>query len=288
MSTHRESTKLIGTVAVGLIVYALSNIQCASQTPDSVAIPKAGLEKLESAVSSVAEALRAIRPAPTSTQTAQSTSSPPSNADQLALDPDTTATTSQVFLEGRWITEWPRETVTIELGRVEDRRYHDGKLRPESDGTYTLTDDHYGPCYYNIAVSPDHNKMFWVPVAKEILPKAVVSVTSCRPATIFVRIRDCCGEQNRDRDCCGERHRDVDCCSERHRDRDCCGERHRDRECCGERHRDRDCCGERHRDRECCFERGAARTSHIAVAPAVPSIPPVPLTAVITRRADLF
>ena len=233
-----ESTKLIGTVATGLIVYALSIVQCASQTPDSVAIPKSGWEKLESAINSVAEAVKAIRPTPTSTQTVQSSSPPPSSAAyQLVEDPDPAVTTSQVYLEGKWITEWPRDAIEIELGRVEDRRYHDGKLRPESDGTYTLTDDHYSPCYYNIALSHDHNKMFWVPILRKSPPPtsaaAPVPVTECRPATIFSRIRNCCGEH-----------------------RDCCGERYRDRDCCGERHRDRECCGERHRDRDCCFERG--------------------------------
>src|SRR5713226_4786176 len=259
MSTFKRSTKLIGAVGLGLCLYALSIVQCASQTPDSIVIPKAGWERLQSAIDGVADAMRAIRsaPTPTPTQTIQSTSPSPSTAaNQLAQDPDPPVTTSQVYLEGKWVTEWPKDTIPIELGRVEDPRYHGGKLSPQYDGTYELTADHYSPCYYNIALSPDHNTMFWVPTNntnKKPPPNAVLPVIGCRPATMFYLIRDCCGE--RDRDCCGERHRDRDCCGERHRDRDCCGERHRDRDCCGERHRDRDCCGERHRDRDRCGER---------------------------------
>jgi hypothetical protein len=252
MSTFNCSTKLIGAVGLGLCLYGLSIVQCASQTPDSIVIPKAGWERLQSAIDGVADAMRAIRsaPTPTTTQTIQSTSPPPSDAaNQLAHDPDPPVTTSQVYLEGKWVTEWPKDTILIELGRVEDQRYHGGQLSPQYDGTYKLTADQYSPCYYNIALSPDHNTMFWVPTnntnKKPPPPNAVLPVTGCRPATMFYLIRDCCGE--RDRDCCVERHRDRDCCGERHRDRDCCGERHRDRDCCGERHRDRDCCGERGR-----------------------------------------
>src|SRR5229473_3299906 len=249
MSTFKCSTKLIGAAGLGLCLYALSIVQCASQTPDSIVIPKAGWERLQSAIDGVADAMRAIRsaPTPTPTQTIQSTSPSPSTAaNQLAQDPDPPVTTSQVYLEGKWVTEWPKDTILIELGRVEDLRYHGGKLSPQYDGTYELTADHYSPCYYNIALSPDHNTMFWVPTNntnKKPPPNAVLPVIGCRPATMFYLIRDCCGE--RDRDCCGERHRDRDCWGERHRDRDCWGERHRDRDCCGERHRDRDCCGER-------------------------------------------
>ena len=246
MSTFKCSAKLIGALGFGLFLYALSIVQCASQTADSIAIPKAGWERLQSAIDGVADAMRSIRsaPAPTPAETIQSTSPPPSTAaDQLALDPDPSVTTSQVYLEGRWVTEWPKDTILIELGRVEDARYHGGKLSPQSDGTYVLTSDQYGPCYYNIALAPDHDTMLWVPANKKPLTNAALPVTSCRPATMFYLIRDCCGERHRDRDCC-ERHRDRDCC-ERHRDRDCC-ERHRGRDCC-EQHRDRDCCGERGR-----------------------------------------
>ncbi len=170
-------TKLIGAVAIGLIVYGSWIVQCASQ------------------------------PA---------------------------VTTSQVYLEATWATEWPRERITIDLGRVEDLRFHDevGRLNPEPDGTYRLTGANYY-CYYHISVSPNRNKMSWVP--SQPAPGAPAMTPGCRPATIFYRIRD--AEEHRDRDCCGERHRDRDCCGERHRDRDCCGERHRDRDCCGERGR---------------------------------------------------
>ena len=100
--------KLIGTVAVGVIVYVSSIVQGASQTTDSVAIPKTSWEKLETAISGVAEALRAIRPAQASTQSVQTTSPPASTtANQLAQDSELPATTTQVYLEGKWVTEWP-------------------------------------------------------------------------------------------------------------------------------------------------------------------------------------
>ena len=266
MSTLRRSIKLTGTVAVGLIVYASSIVQCASQTPDNVAIPKAAWERLESAINAVTGAIRAIRPTSTPAQptTLQPTPTPPPTAAseflsaQASEQPTTGAITPtpQVYLEGKWVTEWPKERIKIEFGRVEDRMFHDGQLSPEPDGTYLLTADHYAECRYHIALSHDRHKMFWVPApGGVVILDAKPVVNKCRPATIFSRIRECCGEELRDRDCCGERRRDRECCSEEHRDRDCCGERHRDRDCCGERHRDRDCCGERHRDRDCCGER---------------------------------
>jgi hypothetical protein len=257
------TTKLIGTVAAGLIVYASSIVQGVSQTPDSVSIPKRSWETLESAISGVAEALRGITLAQTSMQSVQPTSpSASTTANQLMHDSELPATTTQVYLEGKWVTEWPWETVTIASTRVEDPRYPGGKLSPEFDGTYRLTTEHHSVCYYNIALSPDRNKMFWVPANKKLLTNTVVSVLGCRPSTIFYRIRD--GEDHRDRDCCVERHREVDCCVERRREVDCCGERrrqvdcclerHREVDCCGGRHRERDCCGERHRERDCCVE----------------------------------
>jgi hypothetical protein len=253
-------TKLIGMVAVGLIVYASSIVQSASQTPDSVAIPKTSWEKLESAINGVAEAFRAIRSAQTPMLSAQSpaaqslavqSTSPPAStaANQLIQDYELPATTTQVYLEGKWETEWPWEIVKIKSARVEDPRYPGGRLTPEFDGTYRLTAEPYGACYYNIALSPDRNKMFWVPTNntnRKPLTNAVVSGVSCRPATIFYRVRECCGERHGDRDCCGE-HRVRECCGERRGDRDCCAEQHRVRECCGERRGDRDCCGERRR-----------------------------------------
>ena len=100
MRTFKCSTKLIGAVGLGLCLYALSIVQCASQTPDSIQIPKAGWERLQSAIDGVADAMRAIRSAPTPTQTIQSTSPPPSTAaNQLAHDPDPPVTTSQVYLD---------------------------------------------------------------------------------------------------------------------------------------------------------------------------------------------
>src|SRR5262245_9724340 len=172
-------TKLIDMVAVGLIVYASSIIQSASQTPDSVAIPKTSWEKLESAINGVAEAFRTIRSAQTPMLAAQSlaaqslaaqslvaqSTSPPAStaANQLIQDSELPATTTQVYLEGKWETEWPWETVKIKSARVEDPRYPGGKLTPEFDGTYRLTAEPHGACYYNIALSPDRNKMFWVP-----------------------------------------------------------------------------------------------------------------------------
>ena len=271
MSTLRRSIKLTGTVAVGLIVYASSIVQCASQTPDNVAIPKAAWERLESAINAVSGAIRAIRPTSTPTQptTPQPTPTPTTTSEFLSaqdFEPiQSTAgaiiPTPQVYLEGKWVTEWPKERIKIEFGHVEDRMFHDGQLSPEPDGTYALTADHYAECRYHIALSHDRHKMFWVP-APSLAPEVVIVdkdkkpiVNKCRPATIFSRIGECCGEEHRDRDCCAERHRDRDCCAERHRIRECCGERHRDRDCCDERRRDRDCCGERRRDRDCCGER---------------------------------
>jgi hypothetical protein len=258
------TTKLIGAAAVGVIVYVSSIVQGASQTTDTVAIPKTSWEKLESAISGVAEALRAIRPAQASTQSVQTTSPPASaTANQVLQDSELPASTAQVYLEGKWVTEWPWEAVTIASTHVEDPRYPGGKLSTEFDGTYRLTTEHHSACYYDIALSPDHNKMFWVPTNKKVLTNAAVSVLGCRPATIFYRIRngeaprdrDCCVERLRERDCCGERRRQVDCCVERHREGDCCGERRRQVDCCVERHREGDCCGERRRHVDCCVER---------------------------------
>src|SRR5262249_37188880 len=156
-------------VAVGLIVYASSITQSASQTPDSVAIPKTSWEKLESAINGVAEAFRTIRSAQTpmlaaqplaaqplaaqslvaQSLVAQSTSTPASTAaNQLIQDSELPATTTQVYLEGKWETEWPWETVKIKSARVEDPRYPGGKLTPEFDGTYRLTAEPHGACYY--------------------------------------------------------------------------------------------------------------------------------------------
>ena len=50
MSTIKRSTKRIGTVVLGLSFYALMIVQCASQTSDSVSVPRAAWEKLENAI----------------------------------------------------------------------------------------------------------------------------------------------------------------------------------------------------------------------------------------------
>jgi type IV secretory pathway TrbL component len=89
------TTKLISTLAVGVIVYASSIVQGASQVADSVAIPKTSWEKLGSAISGVAEALRAIRPAQASTQSVQTTSPPASTtANQVVQESELPATTT--------------------------------------------------------------------------------------------------------------------------------------------------------------------------------------------------
>jgi len=60
MRTIRYSTKRLGTVVLGLSFYALSIVQCVSQTSDSVLVPRAALESLESAIQGVAEAMKTI------------------------------------------------------------------------------------------------------------------------------------------------------------------------------------------------------------------------------------
>jgi hypothetical protein len=103
--------RIIGTVVLGLSFYALSIVQCGSQTSDSVSIPRAAWEQLESAIHGVAEAMRAISSAqtPTPTQKIQPTSQPPSTAtSELAQDPDPPVTTSQVYLD-RDCCERPRD-----------------------------------------------------------------------------------------------------------------------------------------------------------------------------------
>ena len=90
------------TVVLGLSFYALSIVQCDSQTSDSVSIPRAAWEQLESAIHDVAEAMRAISSAqtPTPTQKIEPTSQPPSTAtSELAQGPDPPVTTSQVYLD---------------------------------------------------------------------------------------------------------------------------------------------------------------------------------------------
>jgi hypothetical protein len=266
-------TKLIGTVALGLIVYGLWIVQCAAQTSDSIAIPKTAWERLEQAITAVSSAITAIRPTsaaaqpttarPSPTPTAISDARGQADAEPATPEPATGAIipTPQVYLEGAWLTEWPKDGIRIELGYVEDRMFHDGQLSPNTDGTYALAADGYAICSYHISLSPDRHKMFWVPVSSPVLTSAPATtelVRKCRPATVFSRIieehrdRDCCGDHRRDRDCCSDHRRDRDCCGDHRRDRDCCGDHRRDRDCCSDHRRDRDCCSDHRRDRDCC------------------------------------
>ncbi len=254
MSTHRKCVQLISTVAVMLVVYASSIVPCTSQTSDNVVISKSGWSQLQNAINNVVDAIRTIGSAPMPAQVAPSTSqalaqaTPSTPGSRLEAFADGSLAEALIFdsktspekLEGKWRAGWKHDIVRIEEhGQVRDEAYYhdDGALRlqPQPDGTFKLLIDSESLCHYNIALSPDRKKMVWVPI-KDIAPiKIDAGSFTCRPATDFYRILECCGE--RDRDCCGERRRE--CCGERHRE--CCGERHRD--CCGERHRD--CCGER-------------------------------------------
>jgi hypothetical protein len=245
MSTHRECAQLISTVAVVLVVYASSIVPCTSQTYDDVVISKSGWNQLQSAIYSVVDVISTIGSAPTPPQVAPSTSptlaqaTPSTPGSRLEAFADASEAEALIFdsktspkkLEGKWRAGWKHDIVGIqEHGQVEDGAYyHEGNLRlqPQPDGTFKLLIDSEPLCHYNIALSPDRKKMVWVPI-KDIAPKKIDGGSfTCRPATDFYRILECCGE--RDRECCGER--DRDCCVERHRD--CCVERHRD--CCVER-----------------------------------------------------
>jgi hypothetical protein len=53
MSLLSLSTKRLGTAVLGLSFYTLSIGHCAAQTSDSVSIPRASWERLESAISGV-------------------------------------------------------------------------------------------------------------------------------------------------------------------------------------------------------------------------------------------
>jgi len=197
-----RSIKLIGIVGAGLCLYVWSIVQCASQTPDSIAIPKAAWEQLEDAINSISSAIKEIRtaPSPTISSPTQPTAiirpSPTPEQTQPATAP--MIPTPQVYLEGTWFTEQPKERVTITSGFVEDRSFHDGQLSLESDGIYALTDKHHkdDTCYYNIALSADYKKMFWAPAMENYETNTRVAL-GCRPATIFHRIRDCCVEERR-------------------------------------------------------------------------------------------
>src|SRR6266566_3317524 len=186
------------TVILGLSFYALSIVQCDSQTSDSVSIPRAAWEQLESAIHDVAEAMRAISSAqtPTPTQKIEPTSQPPSTAtSELVQGPDPPVTTSQVYLD-RDCCERHRYR-----GCCEPHRYR-GCCEPHRDRGCCEPHRDRGCC------EPHRDR------------------GCCEPH----RGRDCC-ERPRDRDCC-ERHRYRGCC-EPHRYRGCC-EPHRNRDCCGE------------------------------------------------------
>ena len=98
MSTIERSKKRIGKVVLGLSFYALLTVPCASQTSDNLSVPRASLERLESAIQGVAEAMRTITSAqkPTPTQNTEPSSQPPPAAtDHFAQDPNPHVTTSE-------------------------------------------------------------------------------------------------------------------------------------------------------------------------------------------------
>ena len=178
MSTFARSTKRIGTVVLGLSFYALLTVQCASQTSDSVPVPRASLERLESAIQSLAEAMRTITSTqkPTPTEKIEPSSQPPPAAtDHFAQDPNPPVTTSEGCVKrdcsdrppDRDCCERPRDQDCCERSRDRDccepRRYQ-GCCEPHR----------YRDC--------------------------------CEPR----RYRDCC-EPHRYRGCC-EPHRNRNCC----------------------------------------------------------------------------
>ena len=247
MRPFKNPGDLIGAILLSLGLYALSITQGASQSPDSVSIPRASLERLDRAINDLVDAIRVLKSAP---------ASPPSAA--AAPDPQPAAP-APLNMDGRWVTQWPRDTILIASGQVEDSRYHGGQLSLEGDGAYKLSTGQYPPCYYDISMSANRNAMSWTPAA------TAVPASVCRPATTFYPTRDDSepprepypeGQPYREKDCCGP-PRDPECC-ERPRVQDCC-EPHRDQACCErphvqyccEPHRVRDCC-ERPRIRHCC------------------------------------
>jgi hypothetical protein len=92
MSTIKHSTKRIGTVVLGLSFYALLTVQCASQTSDSVSVPRAAWEKLESALQGAADAMKTITSAqkPNPTQKTEPSAQPPAGTGHFTQDPDVT------------------------------------------------------------------------------------------------------------------------------------------------------------------------------------------------------
>jgi hypothetical protein len=159
------------------------------------------------------DAVKELKQAPASPRPAAAPPDPPQPA---APDP--------LNIDGRWITQWPRNTIIITSGQLDDPRYHGGRLSLEHDGTYRLSSDQYPPCYYSISMSADRNAMSWTP-AETAVPASV-----CRPATTFYLTRepypqsDCCAP-HRVQPCCERPHIRVRHCCERPRMRDCCGER---------------------------------------------------------------
>jgi hypothetical protein len=207
-----------------LVVYASSIVPCTSQTSDNVVISKSGWSQLQNAINNVVDAIKTIGSAPTPAQVAppttptlaQATPSTPGSrleafadgslAEALIFD----SKTSPEKLEGKWRAGWKNDIVRIEEhGQVRDGAYyHEGTLRlqPQPDGTFKLLIDSEPLCHYNIAVSADRKKMVWMPIRDIVAPiKIDAGSFTCRPATDFYRIVECCGE--RDRDCCGERVR---------------------------------------------------------------------------------
>ena len=249
MRPFKNPGDLFGAILLSFGLYALSISQGASQSPDSVSIPRASLDRLDRAINDLVDAIRVLKSAP---------ASPPSTA--APPDPPPSAP-APLNMDGRWVTQWqwPTDTILITSGQLEDSRYHGGQLSLEGDGTYELSADRYPRCYYNISMSANRDAMSWTPAA------TAVPASVCRPATTFYPARDgsepprepypeaqpyhesdCCGP-HRDQACCEQPH--VQDCCEPHRVRDCC-ERPHVRECC-EPHRVRDCC-ERPHVQECC------------------------------------
>jgi hypothetical protein len=230
MSLFKYPGDLIGAILLSLGLYVLSMDQGASQTSDSVSIPRASLERLDRAINDLVDALRVLKSAPASPSR---TAAPP--------DPPPPAAPSPLNMDGRWFTQWPTDTILITAGQLEDSRYHGGQLSLEGDGTYKLSANQYPACYYNITMSADRNTMSWSP-AMTAVPASV-----CRPATTFYGsepprepypVSYPISRPYHERDCC-EPHRyqvqvHVHNCCERHHAWHCC-ERPRIRHCCGER-----------------------------------------------------
>jgi hypothetical protein len=189
MRTLKYSTKRIGTVVLGLSFYALSIVQCASQTSDSVSIPRAAWEQLESAIHGVAEAMKAISSAqtPTPTQKIQPTSQPPCVLDR--------------GIDRNWLDN--------KCAKLDESAAQASVVQP-ADGQAppsTATSE--------LAQVPDP------PVTTSQVYRGCCEPHRDRDCCERPRDRDCC-EPHRDRDCC-EPHRYRGCCEPR-RNRDCCGE----------------------------------------------------------------